>query len=97
MHVAWLSKPWNMLTFSQAALDVAEHSWPGPLTLILEKTEATHPIVTGHRSTVGIRIPSHPMALALLKSFNRPVAAPSANLFWNHFSNGSGTCQKVLW
>lgn len=81
MHVASIEQAMEYAHFSQAALDVAEQFWPGPLTLILEKTEATHPIVTGHRSTVGIRIPSHPMALALLKSLNRPVAAPSANPF----------------
>ena len=81
IHVAKIEHAMQYAHFSQAALEIAEQFWPGPLTLILEKTAATHPIVTGNRSTVGIRIPSHPTALELLEAVNRPIAAPSANPF----------------
>lgn len=57
-----------------------EHFWPGPLTLILPRTEAVPDIVTAGLDTVGIRMPDHPLALALLEKARVPVAAPSANL-----------------
>lgn len=55
--------------------------WPGALTLVLPKSDRVHDIVTAGLPTVGVRMPSHPMALALLESFGKPIAAPSANLF----------------
>jgi len=59
---------------------LAQHFWPGPLTLILKRRNA--PLtVTGGQETVGIRIPDHPVALALLKAFDGGIAAPSANRF----------------
>ncbi|HXT01954.1 MAG TPA: L-threonylcarbamoyladenylate synthase [Elusimicrobiota bacterium] len=54
--------------------------WPGPLTLIFDKTAAVPAAVTGGRATVAVRCPSHPAALALLRALGEPVAAPSANL-----------------
>jgi L-threonylcarbamoyladenylate synthase len=55
--------------------------WPGPLTLILKKKDAIPDIVTAGLSTVAIRMPSHPVALELIRGFNGPIAAPSANPF----------------
>jgi L-threonylcarbamoyladenylate synthase len=55
--------------------------WPGPLTLILEKKEIIPGIVTAGLGTVGIRMPSHPVAIDLIRSFGGPIAAPSANPF----------------
>ncbi len=55
--------------------------WPGPLTLILEKKENISGIVTAGLDTVGIRMPSHPVANDLIRSFGGPIAAPSANPF----------------
>ena len=59
--------------------------WPGPLTLILRKSPAIPPIVTGGQETVGMRCPSHPQAQALLREFagigSGAIAAPSANKF----------------
>ncbi|MCX5813103.1 MAG: L-threonylcarbamoyladenylate synthase [Proteobacteria bacterium] len=55
--------------------------WPGPLTLILKKQDTIPDIVTAGLSTVAIRMPSHPVALQLIRSFNNPIAAPSANPF----------------
>ena len=55
--------------------------WPGPLTLVVRKTGLIPPIVTAGLDTVGIRMPAHPAALALIRAAGRPVAAPSANSF----------------
>ncbi len=53
--------------------------WPGPLTLVTKAKKGLSSLVTGGRDTVGIRIPSHPAALALIRQVG-PIAAPSANL-----------------
>jgi L-threonylcarbamoyladenylate synthase len=55
--------------------------WPGPLTLILPKGETVNDIVTGGQQSIGIRIPSHPMAQQLLTAFGGGIAAPSANRY----------------
>lgn len=60
---------------------LAERFWPGPLTLILKAGERAKPFVTGGQPSVGIRVPSHPVAQALLMAFGGGVAAPSANRF----------------
>jgi L-threonylcarbamoyladenylate synthase len=53
--------------------------WPGPLTLILKKTAAVPSVVTGAKTTVAVRCPRHPAALALIRALGEPIAAPSAN------------------
>jgi L-threonylcarbamoyladenylate synthase len=63
------------------AIKLMERFWPGPLTLILEKKDIIPGIVTAGLGTVGIRMPSHPVAVELIKSFGGPIAAPSANPF----------------
>jgi L-threonylcarbamoyladenylate synthase len=63
------------------AEQLAAKFWPGPLTLILPKAENVNDIVTGGQSSIGIRIPSHPMAQQLLNAFGGGIAAPSANRF----------------
>jgi L-threonylcarbamoyladenylate synthase len=60
---------------------LAEKFWPGPLTLVLPKMPAVPDIVTAGLSTVGVRMPAHPIALALIAAVQLPVAAPSANRF----------------
>lgn len=55
--------------------------WPGPLTLLLPKHAAVPERVTAGRDRVGVRMPAHPVALALLRAAGVPVAAPSANRF----------------
>ena len=55
--------------------------WPGPLTLIVERHQRVSSTVTGGAATVGLRVPAHPMALALLRAFGGGIAAPSANRF----------------
>ena len=67
------------------ARSLANAFWPGPMTLILQRSAAAKDFVTGGQETVGLRVPNHPVALELLKKFEaiggRGVAAPSANLF----------------
>lgn len=64
-----------------AARRLAERYWPGPLTLILRRAATVPDVVTGGQDTVGLRVPDHPLALALLRAFGGGVAAPSANRF----------------
>jgi len=65
----------------QSARMLAERFWPGPLTLILERGPAAKDFVTGAQDTVGLRVPSHPLAHRLLEEFGGGIAAPSANRF----------------
>ena len=60
---------------------LAKHFWPGPLTLILKRNARVLDAVTGGQDTVGLRMPDHPVALALLTAFGGGVAAPSANRY----------------
>lgn len=55
--------------------------WPGPLTLVLPKSDAIPDLVTSGLSSVGVRAPAHPIALELISLAGVPIAAPSANLF----------------
>jgi L-threonylcarbamoyladenylate synthase len=64
---------------SAAALAAA--FWPGPLTLVLPRRDVVPPAVTAGLDTVAVRVPAHPVALALLRAAGVPVAAPSANRF----------------
>ncbi len=64
-----------------AAERLADMFWPGPLTLILPKADNVNDIVTGGQDSIGIRIPSHPMAQQLLTAFGGGIAAPSANRY----------------
>jgi len=61
------------------ALKLMETFWPGPITIIMPKSEIIPDIITAGLDTVGIRMPSHPVALALIREAGVPVAAPSAN------------------
>ncbi len=61
--------------------DLTKRFWPGPLTLVLKKRPHVPAEVTAGLDTVALRMPRHPVAVALLRAANLPVAAPSANLF----------------
>ena len=61
--------------------NLASAFWPGPLTLLLPRNAAIPDAVTAGRELVGVRVPSHPAARALLQATGLPIAAPSANLF----------------
>jgi L-threonylcarbamoyladenylate synthase len=65
----------------EAADRLAREYWPGPLTLVVPKKAAIPDEVTAGLSTVGLRVPRHPVALELLRAAGIPIAAPSANRF----------------
>jgi L-threonylcarbamoyladenylate synthase len=68
-------------SISVTARKLIDKFWPGPLTLVFPKKESVPDIVTGGNPTVAVRMPSHPMALELIKKAGTPLAAPSANAF----------------
>ena len=69
------------------AIALARDYWPGPMTLVVTRSELAADFITGGQDTVGVRVPNHPVALGLLEAFARVggkgVAAPSANRFGN--------------
>jgi L-threonylcarbamoyladenylate synthase len=69
------------------AIALARDYWPGPMTLVVTRSELAADFITGGQDTVGVRAPNHPVALGLLEAFARAggkgVAAPSANRFGN--------------
>lgn len=66
---------------NKVALKLAEALWPGPLTLVLPKTERVPNIVTAGKPTVAVRVPAHPLFRKLVRLTGHPLAAPSANPF----------------
>jgi L-threonylcarbamoyladenylate synthase len=64
-----------------AAAVLADVCWPGPLTLLVPRADHVLDVVTGGRSSVGVRVPAHPLTLELLHRFDGGLAAPSANRF----------------
>jgi L-threonylcarbamoyladenylate synthase len=69
------------------AIALGRDYWPGPMTLVVSRSELAGNFITGGQDTVGVRVPNHPVALGLLEAFARAggkgVAAPSANRFGN--------------
>lgn len=62
------------------AFDLMEKFWPGPLTLIMEKSSSVPEIITAGLNTVAVRMPAHPIALKVIERSGVPIAAPSANI-----------------
>jgi L-threonylcarbamoyladenylate synthase len=96
------------LDWPVAAEKLAREYWPGPLTLVLRKRAVIPDIVTAGLPTVGLRMPKHALALALIREAGLPIAAPSANMFTqlspttaDHVRQGLGnTCSmadRLLW
>ncbi|MEO8001203.1 MAG: L-threonylcarbamoyladenylate synthase [Arenimonas sp.] len=82
VHIADISQlPKWAVAIPEEAYVLAQHFWPGPLTMILRKHAGVPDEVTGGQDTVGLRCPAHPLALVLLQQFDGGVAAPSANRF----------------
>ena len=81
-HVGDLTAARRIARFDAAAAALAEAFWPGPLTLVLPKTDhcAVADLATAGLDTVAIRIPAHPVAREILRVFGGPVVAPSANI-----------------
>jgi L-threonylcarbamoyladenylate synthase len=90
-------------TMPPVAEKLADRFWPGPLTLILPKADNVNDVVTGGQDSIGIRVPSHPMAQQLLTAFGGGIAAPSANRFGRlsptkpeHVRDELGSAVKVI-
>lgn len=80
VHVASPSEAIPLVrTWTATAQLLAERFWPGPLTLVLPRSECVPDIVTGGGPTVAVRCPTHRVALALIRAAGVPIAAPSAN------------------
>jgi L-threonylcarbamoyladenylate synthase len=81
-HVGDLAAARQIARFDAPATALAEAFWPGPLTLVLPKTQgcAVADLATAGLDTVAIRIPAHPVARDILRVFGGPVVAPSANI-----------------
>lgn len=80
IHDASLLDEWTR-NISPSARELARVCWPGPLTMLLQRSNRVSIVATGGRDTVAIRIPAHDVALKLLRTFNGGLAAPSANRF----------------
>src|SRR6516165_10672303 len=84
-HVAETAAARPLARFNQAAERLALAFWPGPMTLVLPKL-ANCPVAelaTAGLDTIAVRVPSHPIARAILIALGRPVVAPSANFFFS--------------
>lgn len=80
VHIHDRSQLDDLCTVTDAAIPLMDAFWPGPLTILFEKHSSVPDIVTAGLPTVAVRMPSHPVASALLKACNLPIAAPSANV-----------------
>jgi L-threonylcarbamoyladenylate synthase len=86
VHIASMDRlgDWS-IDVPEYAIALARNFWPGPMTLVLKRSELAGDFVTGGQDTVGVRVPDHVVALALLEAFEKAggkgVAAPSANRF----------------
>lgn len=81
VHIADTNELYSLVTeVPEKALRLAEKYWPGPLTIILPKKECVSDKVSGGLPTVAVRMPSHPVARAIIKEAGVPLAAPSANI-----------------
>ena len=69
-----------VLDFPQELLNLANKFWPGPLTILLRKSELVPNEITANQELVAVRIPNHPLLNAILIELDFPLAAPSANL-----------------
>jgi len=82
VHVASIEMARTLVNeWPPEAEKLANRYWPGPLTLVLPKVPGIPGIVTAGLPTVGLRVPNHPLALALIRESGVPLAAPSANRF----------------
>ena len=111
-HIHSLSQVENLVeNFNDDAKMLAQHFWPGPLTLVLKKKEGISSLLSAGQPTIAIRMPNHPLTLKLLKQLPFPLAAPSANPYMrisptsamhveNYFENllilDGGSCSKGI-
>ena len=81
VHVSSYEEATKWGNFHHDAQLLAEHFWPGPLTLLVPRTSLVPDWITGGRDSVAIRVPNHPLTLRLLIEMQEAVVAPSANRF----------------
>ena len=81
VHVADMKMASDIAIFDDRSRQLAAAFWPGPLTFVLPRNPRVPDLVTAGLDTVAVRVPHHPVALALLRAAGVPVAAPSANRF----------------
>lgn len=98
VHVLDLKQAAEVAELNEAARQLAERFWPGPLTLVLPKRSIIPDVATSGGPTVAIRMPAHPLMRRMLRLAKRPLAAPSANPFGyvspttaRHVSDGLGS------
>ena len=80
VHVATIAQAEAVAEISPLARKLMETFWPGPLSIVLPKKDGVAASVTAGQETVAVRMPNHPVALALIQAAGVPIAAPSANL-----------------
>ncbi len=82
VHIGDASQVVDWTTSADSRIDLlAKHFWPGPLTLVVPRNQKVSDIAVGGLDTVALRVPDHPVALALLEAFGGGIAAPSANRY----------------
>ncbi len=74
---------------SEQEKKIAKKYWPGPLSIIVQKKDSVPPALTLGLQTIGVRIPNHPVALALVSAFGKPITSTSANI------TGQGNCYNA--
>lgn len=81
VHISEFEEIYTLVeSVPESAKKLAEKYWPGPMTIILKKSDKIPSVVSGGLDTVAIRLPSHEIARAIIKASGVPIAAPSANL-----------------
>jgi L-threonylcarbamoyladenylate synthase len=94
VHLAEAAGAWKLATaVPEIAHRLAARFWPGPLTLVLPKKDFVPDLATSGLPNVALRVPAHPVAQALLRAFDGPLAAPSAN----RFGRISPTDAQAVW
>lgn len=94
VHIASISQMKHLVQEITPLMERLMHQfWPGPLSIIVKSSEVVPKIVTAGLETVAIRMPNHPVALALIRSAGVPIAAPSANIS----GRPSGTLAEHVW
>ena len=96
-HVGDLDAARQIARFDAAAIALAEAFWPGPLTLVLPKTQdcPVADLATAGLDTIAIRVPAHPVARDILRAFGGPVVAPSANLSGHVSPTTAHMCRAI--
>jgi L-threonylcarbamoyladenylate synthase len=102
VHIASMDRMGDWaIDVPEYAIALARNFWPGPMTLVLTRSELAGDFVTGGQDTVGVRVPDHVVALALLEAFEKAggkgVAAPSANRFGHVSPTTAAAVVEELW